>query len=245
MENWSSKSTLVRAEGTGTSRWFSPKKEAGERGGYGQGQAPARRRLGTIEMDGWAAGERRASMPTRSMALCGTHCLGSSLRFQLFKFPWVPETTGSYHLWDPGSVHPASGLSLSRLDRRAWWARLIPDHSLLVLHPCHDRAFISVFGCGTWWWYVGRPCLLYFPSVYGDGVGWGRLLLRACQGAKVPRPMGSTCGIRQKMGQTVLHHSVIASCFKHYHQSLVNTHIRPLCFQTCLRSQGRQQWRSP
>lgn len=72
VENWSSRSTLVRAEGTGTSRWFSPKKEAGERGSCGQGQAPARRRLGTVETDRWATGEGRASMLTCPMALCGT-----------------------------------------------------------------------------------------------------------------------------------------------------------------------------
>lgn len=70
VENWSSKSTLVRAVGTGTSRWFSPKKEAGERGSCGQGQAPARRRLGMAETDSWAAGG--ASTPTRPIALCGT-----------------------------------------------------------------------------------------------------------------------------------------------------------------------------
>lgn len=39
----------------------------------------------------------------------------------------------------------------------------------------------------------------------------------------------------------------LRNCFlpQHHHGSLVSTHIRPLCFQTCLRSQGRQQQRSP
>lgn len=48
-----------------------------------------------------------------------------SLRFPLFKFAWVPEATGSHHLWAPANVHPGSGLglSLSYLDHLAWWAR--------------------------------------------------------------------------------------------------------------------------
>lgn len=59
---------------------------------------------------------------------------------------------------------------------------------------------------------AGRSFLPYFPRACGDGVGRARLLLRACQGAKALRPMGSTCGVRLKAGQTVLRYSVIASC---------------------------------
>lgn len=78
------------------------------------------------------------------------------------------------------------------------------------------------------------------------GTGWGEAVY-CSEPAKEQRLAGQWEARAVSDSKRAKLSPSLRDCFlpQHYPRSLVNTHIRPLCFQTCLRSQGRQQWISP
>lgn len=66
-------------------------------------------------------------------------------------------------------------------------------------------------------------------------------MLGVCQAAKALRPDGKHAQCQPQNGPELP--PSLCDCFllQHHHQSLVNSHIRALCFHACPRSQGRQR----
>lgn len=112
-----------------------------------------------------------------------------------------------------------------------------------MFHPCGWPELVPDSGMQTGNFF---PLMLFSQCLWGrGGVRWGSLELRACQGAKAPRPVGKHVQRQIQNGPKLPPSRCDCFLLHRYPRSLVNSHIRPLCFQTCPRSQGRQQWSSP
>lgn len=122
-----------------------------------------------------------------------------------------------------GSSYPLPWSCATAMFCLCGWPELVPDGGMQTGNFFSGAIFLVPVGMG---W---------------GGAGRGSLVLGVCQGAKALRPDGKHAQCQPQNGPELP--PSLCDCFllQHYHQSLVNSHIRALCFHACPRSWGRQR----